>query len=154
MENLLSDKPLPTGQILESIGYSQGVTETPSMVLESHGFKEALQEIGLKEALVQQGINPQKIAEKVNVLLNAESVKYKNNVTTGKIEEVGREPDFNAIDKGLKHATAIYGIVPDAPKGNTTYNFILNPTFREKVQPLEEELKKQFKNARPTETTE
>ena len=140
MENLLSDKPLSTGQILGNIGYSHGVTETPSMVLESHGFKEALQEIGLKEALVQQGINPHKIAEKVNVLLNA-------------VDREGLE-DYTAIDKGLKHATAIYGITQDVPKGNTTYNFILNPTFREKVQPLEEELKKQFRNAKPTETTE
>lgn len=136
--NELSDKPKTNGQVLESIGYSKGISETPSMVLETQGFKKALAEIGLKQALIKKGIDANKIAEKINVLLEA---------TTGE------NPDYNSIDKGLKHATAIYGIEDkDSKKESNIYNFILNPIFKEQIKPLEEALKEQFKNAKPIET--
>lgn len=128
VKNLLRDKPLSTGQVLENIGYSKGIAQTPSMVLETVGFKEALSSIGLKEALEAEGINPKKIAEKINVLLEA---------TT----EEG--DDYNAIDKGLKHATAIYGIIdPSKPSENkTTYNFIFSAPVQAKVREMEHEIK-------------
>jgi len=143
VKNLLSEEPKPTGQILENIGYSKGVTETPKMVLETEGFKTALAETGLREALIAQGINPQKIAEKIGVLLNAEKKTFRNNVSSGEIEEVGVEPDYTAIDKGLKHATAIYGITEDKPQegSRNTYNFIFAPQTQEKIRQMDNEIK-------------
>lgn len=128
VKNLLSDEPKPTGQILENIGYSKGVTETPKMVLGTEGFKTALAETGLREALIAQGINPQRIAEKVDVLLNAKN---------------GEKDDYTAIDKGLKHATAIYGITEDKPQegGRNTYNFIFAPQTQEKIRQMDNEIK-------------
>lgn len=52
IENLYKDKPEDLGVILKDIGYSQGVSETPSMVTESQGFKMALAELGLTEELI------------------------------------------------------------------------------------------------------
>ena len=49
---------------------------------------------------------------------------------------------------------AIYGIDPDKPKEGNTYNFILNPIFKEQIKPLEEALKQQFRNAQSTQTTQ
>lgn len=128
VKNLLSDEPKPTGQILENIGYSKGVTETPKMVLETEGFKTALAETGLREALIAQGINPQRIAEKVDVLLNAKN---------------GEKDDYTAIDKGLKHATAIFGITEDKPQegSRNTYNFIFAPQTQEKIRQMDNEIK-------------
>ncbi len=128
-KNLLSNSPKPIGQILEKIGYSQGVSETPSMVTNSEGFQLALQETGLKAALEKQGINPAKIAEKIDVLLNA-------------VDKEGVQ-DYNAIDKGLKHATAIYGITDDKPKneGGNTYNFIFSKEVRQEVEAIDNRIK-------------
>lgn len=128
VKNLLSEEPKPTGQILENIGYSKGVTETPKMVLETEGFKTALAETGLREALIAQGINPQKIAEKIEVLLDAKN---------------GEKDDYTAIDKGLKHATAIFGITEDKPQegSRNTYNFIFAPQTQEKIRQMDNEIK-------------
>lgn len=128
MENLLKDKPESTGVVLEKVGYAEGLAEQPNRILQSEGFQTALAETGLREALIAEGINPKKIAEKVNVLLNAKDVKGQS--------------DFTAIDKGLKHATAIYGIVPegDKPKGNT-YNFIFSESVQKEIRKNEEVIK-------------
>ena len=78
---------------------------------------------------------------------------FKNDNSTGEIEQVGEEIDYTAIDKGLKHATNIYGIEDlDKPKSTNVYNFIFNEQFREKVKPLEDALIEQFKNVKPEET--
>lgn len=128
VKNLLSDKPKSTGQVLESVGFSKGSAEQPSRVLQSEGFKIALQETGLRQALEAQGINPAKIAQKIDVLLNA-------------VDKEGNE-DYNAIDKGIKHATSIYGIVPDdKPKTQTTYNFIFSKEVQEDVAEIEARIK-------------
>lgn len=127
MKNLLSDEPQPTGQVLENVGYGT-ITQDPRRILESEGFKDALSETGLKEALIAQGINPTKIAEKINVLLDATN---------------GEKPDVNAIDKGLKHATAIYGVIDDKPKnpGGNTYNFIFSKEVQAEVDKIEDVIK-------------
>lgn len=129
VKNLLSKEPISTGQILENVGYSKGVTETPKMVLETDGFKTALAETGLRTALEAEGINPKKIAEKINVLLDAADER-------GII-------DYTAVDKGLKHATAIYGITEDKPKGNqnNTYNFIFSKDVQDNVRLINDQIK-------------
>lgn len=80
----------------------------------------------LKQALINQGVTPEKIAFTVDKLLTAD--------------------DYTANDKGLRHATNIYGVVDpdDKPKGNTTYNFIFSAETQEKVRKMEEEIKAQL----------
>lgn len=133
VENALSDKPTSTGQVLKNVGYGTGLQDQPKRVLESEGFKVALGEIGLKKALQNAGIDSKKIAEKIDVLLNA-----------GKENADGKkEDDYTAIDKGLKHATAIYGIDQDGekkPKGNI-YNFFINNEAQQKVRDMNEDIK-------------
>lgn len=110
----------------------------------------AYEEETLKEALITAGVTPKKIAEKVNVLLDAEKIVYKNNMKTGKIEEVGSEPNYDAIDKGLKHATAIHGVKDlGSPPSTNTYNFFINPTLRKKVDDVEAEIKQSLFEALP-----
>ena len=95
--------------------------EKPSVIAEIEKQKETL-----KSALEKQGITPAKIALKVDELLENE--------------------DPNAIDKGLKHATAIYGVVPEEkPKGNT-YNFIQNTAIQADIRQLEEAIKAKLLN--------
>lgn len=126
VQNLLSKAPLPTKRVLESVSYGK-LAGQPSRILESKGFKSAISETGLREALVAQGINPKKIAEKINVLLEATN---------------GDKDDYGAIDKGLKHATAIYGVLAEKPQGtNTTYNFLFSDTVREKVRIIDADIK-------------
>lgn len=126
MENQLSDHPLPTGQVLENVSYGK-ISGQPSRILDSQGFKTALADFGLREALLAKGINGEKIAEKISVLLEAKGLTD--------------QPDFTAIDKGLKHATAIYGIDPEIPKtkGNT-YNFIFSSAVQAKVHEAEDQI--------------
>lgn len=97
----------------------------------------------LKSALEKKGITPEKIADKINVLLEASKPIFKNNNSTGEIEQVGEEIDYTAIDKGLKHATAIYGVenTDDKPKSQTTYNFIFNSETQEKIKAINEAIK-------------
>ena len=81
----------------------------------------------LKQALIDKGVTEDKIAEKVNVLLEAD--------------------DYTAIDKGLKHATNIYGVEdPELPKGNTTYINIFSPGVQEKIKAIEAEIKQKLIN--------
>ena len=127
MKNLLSKEPIPTGQVLENVGYGE-IIQDPKRITESEGFKQALAEIGLREALVAQGINPQKIASKIDELLEA-SDKDGNS-------------DFTAIDKGLKHATAIYGITEQPkPPQNSTYNFIFSTETQAEIKEIEDKIK-------------
>jgi len=138
--NELSDKPLPLGEVLAKVGYGT-IVQDPQRITKSDGFQTALQELGLKEALEAQGINPQKIAEKIDVLLEAKKVTYRRN-EYGDLEENGIEIDFTAVDKGLKHATAIYGIVPDKPpETKNIYNFIFNPDVQDQVDAINENIK-------------
>ncbi len=102
------------------------------MVLETDGFKTALAETGLKQALIAKGINPTYIAEKIDLLLNAKDKTDRDH------------PDYTAIDKGLKHVTAIYGVVDPSQKPveqRNTYNFIFAPQTQQKIREMDEELK-------------
>lgn len=83
----------------------------------------------LKQALLDKGINEDYLADKVNVLLNA-------------IDEKGNE-DYTAIDKGLKHATNIYGIEDPFEKGkvNNTYNFLFTKQVKDEVNQIESIIK-------------
>lgn len=110
-----------------------------------------VKQTNLKQALLDKGITATKIAKKVDELLEAETPIYKNNNATKSIELVGYAPDYNAIDKGLKHATNIFGVVdPEKPKTGNTYNFFFNPELRKKVSDVEAEIKEALFNATET----
>lgn len=113
-------------------------------------IQDAVAEVqeSLKEALITEGVTPKRIAEKVNVLLNAKEKVFRNNVSTGEIEEVGERTDFNAVDKGLKHATAIYGIAPDGPRtpSNVTYNFLFSKETQESIAVINKKIKERLIN--------
>jgi len=128
LENLLSPQPVSLGQVLDEAGYGR-VSENPGRITESAGFQNALEEIGLKKALMVQGVNPQKIAKKIDLLLEAKD-RFK-------------QDDYTAIDKGLKHATAIYGIVQEPPpsQSHNTYNFIFSSEVQHKIKAMEAEIK-------------
>lgn len=143
VKNLLKDKPETEAKVLADIGYSKGITETPSMVTQSEGFQTALEETGLKAALIRQGITPDKISERINVLLHAKKSIQKFSHETGETELIGEQDDYQAIDKGLSHATKIYGILDETPKSPTgnTYNFIFSEDIRNKVNAIDAEIK-------------
>ena len=46
VENLEMDKPLNGGQMLEKVGYSPGIVENPSRVIESEGVQQELKHLG------------------------------------------------------------------------------------------------------------
>lgn len=76
----------------------------------------------LKSALENQGVTPEKIAQKVDQLLNSE--------------------EYQAVDKGLSHATKIYGVQDEVPKSSSnTYNFIFNPEVQKNIKEIEEQIK-------------
>jgi len=90
-------------------------------------------QLTLKEALEKEGITPEYLAKKVNVLLTA-------------TDKDGNQ-DFTAVDKGLKHATNIYGIEDVGEKqksSNTTYNFIFSPEVQENIKHMEVKIKEQL----------
>lgn len=102
-----------------------------------------IQQQTLKSALQKQGVTPEKIAEKIDNLLEATHGVYKNNNATKQVELVGEEPDYQAIDKGLKHAKDIYGVedLDQKPKSQNTYNFIFSAETQDKVRKIEETIK-------------
>lgn len=105
----------------------------------------------LRQALIDKGIDEDKIAEKIDVLLNAEEKVFRNNVSTGEIEEIGTKTDFTAVDKGLKHATAIFGIVPEGNKtpSNVTYNFLFSKETQESIAIINKTIKEKLINVQP-----
>ena len=84
----------------------------------------------LRSALEKQGVTPQKIAQKIDGLLE--------------------HKDPNAIDKGLKHATNIYGIedLNEKPKSITNYNFLFSPETQAEIKEIEDKIKQRLINAR------
>jgi hypothetical protein len=109
------------------------------------------EKVNLKQSLLDEGINGKRIAEKINVLLNAEKKTFRNNVTTGEVEEVATETDYAAVDKGLKHATAIFGITPEGQthQNNVTYNFLFSPETQNKIREINEVIKAKLINNEP-----
>ena len=86
----------------------------------------------LKEALIDKGITEDYLASKVNILLNG-------------VNEKG-VADYTAIDKGLKHATSIYGVESlEIPKENV-YNFFFEPKFQQNIKNYDQNLKEQILN--------
>lgn len=128
VENATKDKPLPTGQVLESVGYGEGLQNQPNRVLESAGFKAAMGELGLTENLI----------------------------ATSLVADIKKKKGKRYHE--LKMGAEILGMVKRAPeeppKGptNATYNFIFSAETQAEVKAIEERIKAQLlrKNELPT----
>lgn len=53
IENLELDKPLTSGQMLEKVGYSKGIAESPSRVMQSEGVQEELKNYGFDSEIAK-----------------------------------------------------------------------------------------------------
>lgn len=99
-------------------------------------IQEALEieQLTLKSALKKQGVTPEKIALKIDQLLDSD--------------------DDASVDKGLKHATNIYGVedLDQKPKTNTTYNFIFNSEAQAEIKTMEAKIKERLINVQTPET--
>ena len=139
-EDKFTDKVIETGNLTQAVKESFGIEDPNYAGVKGHRLlrKDKIMNAievkreSLKTALESQGVTPTKIAEKINTLLDA---------TTGD------KPDINAIDKGLKHATNIYGVEEeqDKPKENV-YNFFFEPKFQQNIKNYDQNLKEQILN--------
>lgn len=116
VENLTKDKPQTQAVVLANIGYSKGITETPSMVTESRGFKLALAELGLTEDLI----------------------------TTSLVEDIKKKPQRRIQE--LKLGAEVLGMVKREEPNKTndsknTYNFIFSQNVQERVRAIDSEIK-------------
>ncbi len=115
VKNILSGDPIPTGQVMEMVGYSEGVQRTPSIVTESIGFKQAIRDLGLTEELITASL--------------VEDIEAKKG---GRVQE-------------LKLGAEILGMVKreeEAPqKGNTNYTFIFNEQAQSEIKAMEARIK-------------
>ena len=120
IDNFLSGKPITTGQMLEKVGYSKGISETPSRVLETKGFKDSLTEYGLTEELI----------------------------TTALVMDIQTKPEKRVQE--LKLGAEILGMVKreEPPKSDVknTYNFLFSPEVQERVKVVNEDIKKMLIN--------
>lgn len=64
VDNLSLDKPLNGGEMLEKVGYSEGITKSPSRVLQSDGVKEILEVMGFSEVKAKEVV--------ASIMLNSE----------------------------------------------------------------------------------
>ncbi len=127
MENLQRSNPLPTGQVLGSVGYGSGLQHNPNRVLESEGFKKALAEFGLTEELI----------------------------TVSLVEDIKAKPKARVKELGL--GAEILGMKKrefEPPKSavSATYNFIFSSEVQAKVKQINEEIKSQLIHVETTET--
>ena len=118
-ENQMSHAPLSVGAVMREIGYSSTISEQPSRITESSGFKKALAELGLTEELVVTAL--------VNDILDKPSQRVKELTLAADILGMRRkEADPTSTTKS----------------GNNVYNFFFNPEVQSKVKIYEDEIKK------------
>lgn len=115
VENMKLDKPKTSGEVLASVGYSKGVTETPSRVLESPSFKQALRDLGLTEELI----------------------------TTSLVSDI-KEKAKNRLGE-LRLGAEILGLnkpenEPEKPKQSNTYNFFFSKDVQKEIKNMEDKI--------------
>lgn len=118
-ENLRSERPLPTGQVLEKVGYGT-IVQDPQRITQSIGFKQAIRELGLTEELI------------TTALVNDIESKPANRIQELKLgSEILGMSDNDEVPK---------------EKGNNVYNFFFNKEIQDDVHLLEEKIKAKLKN--------
>ena len=72
------DKPLNAGEMLEKVGYSKAISQTPNRVIESEGVMEALNDYGFNPETAKQVVGEILIGgENDNVKLKAAEMVFK-----------------------------------------------------------------------------
>lgn len=132
-----ANKVVETGNATQAVQEVYGIEDPNYAGVKGHRLlrNDKITEIieikrkSLRQALIDKGITEDYLADKVNVLLSASNDEGK--------------ADYNAIDKGLKHATSIYGVIPegDKPQTGNTYNFIFSPEVQSEVKEIEDRIK-------------
>ncbi len=117
--NSLSNIPLSVGAVMREIGYSNTISEQPSRITESLGFKKALEELGLTEELIVTAL--------VDDILNKPKQRVKELTLAADI--LGMRKKEADPDSTIK-------------SGNNVYNFFFNPEVQSKVKIYESEIKK------------
>lgn len=126
IENMAVDNPKDLGVILADIGYSKGITETPSIVTNSVGFKQAVRDLGLTEELI------------TNALVEDIKLKPQNRVQEIKLgaEILGMKSDEEK---------------PQQKSGNI-YNIFFSKDMQQRVGEFEEDIKERLKSKHAEET--
>lgn len=83
LENLGLDKPRPVGEILREIGYSNATSQTPTLVTESKGFKE----------LIDQYLPDEDVLSAHKSLLNSTRIEHM-------VFPVYKDPDAGVPEEG------------------------------------------------------
>lgn len=105
--------------------------------------------------IAHQNLRKPKIIDYIESKLSDEMLAEKHLMLLNKIDKEG-EIDVQAVKAGLDMAYKIKGKYKSEekpPETKNTYNFILTPEFQGRIKPLEEELKKQFRNAKTIEAS-
>lgn len=119
VENQMSHTPLSVGAVMREIGYSNTISEQPSRITESSGFKKALAELGLTEELIVTAL--------VDDILDKPRQRVK-------------ELTLAADILGMRKKEADPASTPKS--GNNVYNFFFNPEVQSKLKIYETEIKK------------
>lgn len=98
----------PLGKLVSEAGYSDAMTDKPSVITESKGFKAAL---------IMAGATEEKLASVFNSGLEANRV----DVIKG-ISQTSDVPDISLRVATAEKIAKIYGITADKDKGGNTYN--------------------------------
>ncbi len=136
-DDVFVERVIETGNLTKSVQEGYGIEDPRyaavkgQRLIRKDNIIEAIEvkRKSLRQALIDKGITEDYLAEKVQTLL------------TG-VDKEGNS-DYTAIDKGLKHATSIYGVEdPDSkPKGQNTYNFIFNKETQADIKEIENKIK-------------
>lgn len=113
---------------------------------QSNGWKE----------LIEKFIPDKKLAKVLDEGLEAGKTIYKNNNSTGEVEEVGYEPDYAVRHKYLETGLKLKGhytaeMADTKPKENV-YNFFFEPKFQQNIKNYDQNLKGQILNKDVEET--
>lgn len=107
IENTQLDNPKPAGQVLKSVGYGTGLQNQPKRVLESEGFKEALEDYGFSEENARKVVASILLDEKkdANARLKASDMVFKvhGSYAPDKRLNVNVEVEANPELKELTH---------------------------------------------------
>lgn len=118
-ENIRSDTPKPTGQILKEVGYSKSISEKPALVTRSQGFIELLE---------KAGVTDDKLATVINEGLNATKVMVIGKESSESFVDV--QPDHPTRHKFLETSLKLKGHIT---KESNNSNFIqINNTLKSK----------------------
>lgn len=98
------------------IGYSQGVQETPSIVTNSKGFRQAMYDLGLTEELITTSL--------------VEDINAKKG---GRLGELRLGAELLGLSKPKDE--------PPAAKQSTTYNFIFSAETQADIKAMEDKIK-------------